>query len=640
MSVSGWRNLGGSASQLLFDATSDALFVHDVMGRYLLVNQQACTMFRCTADEILAHSFTDFSSNEPPYTPTEAKEHVRYTLTHGARSFEWQSRRYEGELFWSEVALRRFEVDGVPYVMASVRDVDARKRLDTALQESEQRFEAIFNGASMMLAFTERAEGRIVAVNDAWLGIMGAKREDVLGKTGDDLGIWANTADRDRIVENIDARERTRSVETQMFMGGRTLPVLLSAQPVERNGERFVLWELLDLTERRRVEQEQEALKSQLLQAQKMESIGQLAGGIAHDFNNILTAIVGFGSLVRERMAQDSEEAEYITEILNAAERANSLTRQLLAFSRKQSLKPRTVDPAQLLRGLEAMLGRLIGENIFLKLVLSPSTSPIRVDISQFEQVIMNLVVNARDAMPDGGTLTLETSDVDFDESYVSVHAEAAVGPHVVITVSDTGVGMDAATKTSAFEPFFTTKAFSKGTGLGLSTVYGIIKQSGGWICLDSEPGRGTTFRLYFPRSAFAAEPIATDVPELTCRRGDAVILLAEDDPQVRVLVAKVLSNAGYTVLVAGDPLEAVALSQGYKGEIHLLLTDVVMPYMNGRQLAEKIASTRPTTRVMYVSGYTKDVIGHQGEIDQCVNFLAKPISPKQLLDTVARVLE
>jgi CheY-like chemotaxis protein len=371
-----------------------------------------------------------------------------------------------------------------------------------------------------------------------------------------------------------------------------------------------------------------------------MESIGQLAGGIAHDFNNILSVILGFGDLVSTRLEPGSTEAGFVAEMVRAGERASELTKQLLAFSRKQVMQPRVVDPVAVLRGMEPMLARLIGEDVIVQLGLTPETGAIRVDVSHLEQAIMNLVVNARDAMPDGGTLTLETANVDFDVELASKHADMRTGPHVMIAVSDTGAGMDTATRERAFEPFFTTKGQGKGTGLGLSTVYGIVKQSGGWVWLYSEPGKGTTFKLYFPRSPQAAEGAVEAPAPPTRPHAGTVVLLVEDEPQVRRLGARILGDAGYTVLVAGDPREALDIAHGHVGEIHLLLTDVVMPNMSGRQLAEKVTRARPSTRVIYVSGYTENTVVHRGEVDEGVNFLSKPITPNRLLAMVARVLD
>ena len=629
-----------SAYRALFNATSDALFVHDAQGRFTLVNDSACSMFRGTREHILTLTIADLSSNEDPYTLATAGVHLRRAMEEGECAFEWRCRRCDGELFWAEIALRSFQLDGQTYVMASIRDTDARKRMEEALRQSEHRFETIFNATSTMLAFTEKAGGRIIDVNDAWLQTTGLTREQVIGKTGSDLGLWANIDDRTNVLALFEQHGRVRNAEALLLMGGRPMPAQLSVQHVERNGERYILWEIGDLTERKRAEAEQEELRGQFLQVQKMESIGRLAGGVAHDFNNILSAILGFGDLALDRLQKDSPEYGFVTEMILAGERAGELTKQLLAFSRKQVLEPKIIDPASVIRQLEPMLRRLIGEDMVLQLELARSAHSIRVDASQLEQVIVNLVVNARDAMPHGGTLTIETANVDFDDAYTATHADARIGEHVMIAVSDTGVGMDAVTRARAFEPFFTTKGPGEGTGLGLSTVYGIVKQSGGWVWLYSEPGRGTTFKVYFPRSNEALSEVESHVEFTpTQARADTVVLMVEDDPQVRLLVATILGAAGYTVLMADNPLEAQEMVEDYSGEIHVLLTDVVMPHMNGRQLADWVLTRRPNTRVVFVSGYTENTIIHRGEVDAGVNFLSKPITANRLLNMIDRVL-
>jgi PAS domain S-box-containing protein len=634
------RRLDPAIYRELFNATSDALFVHSIEGRIFQVNTRACLMFGYAREQLIGLDIEALSSNEAPYTAERATEQVRRATIEGECVFEWHCRQSDGELFWAEIALRRFEIDARPHIMASIRDIESRKRMEAALQESEQRFETIFNSTSTMLAFTERTHGCIIDVNDAWLQTMGMSREQAIGMTGKDLGLWANPEDRQRVLAQLEVSGRVRDIEADLMMGGRTLPAQLSVQHVERNGDRYILWEVGDLTERKRAEAEQEQLRSQLLQVQKMESIGRLAGGIAHDFNNILSAILGFGDLVLELLPKDSTEHDYVGEMVRAGERAGELTKQLLAFSRKQVLKPRIIDPTIVMRELEPMLRRLIGEDVNLQLVLDPETSSIRVDTSRLEQVIVNLVVNARDAMPNGGTLTLETTNVEFDDSYLATHADAHIGAHVMIAVSDTGVGMDAVTRARAFEPFFTTKGPGEGTGLGLSTVYGIVKQSGGWVWLYSEPGRGTTFKIYFPHSDGSPTPIErSHALTPATPRADTVVLVVEDDPQVRLLVATILGGAGYTVLVASNPLEATQMAEQYSGEIHVLLTDVVMPHMNGRQLAELITTRRPSMRVVFVSGYTENTIIHRGEVDEGVNFLSKPITSSRLLTMLARVL-
>jgi PAS domain S-box-containing protein len=623
----------------IFDAASEALFLHDLGGRILQVNDGMCAMFGYTADEARALSIADLSADESPYTQADAVAHVERAMKDGRAALEWRSRRRSGEVFWSEVVLCRVEIEGSPYVLASVRDIDARKRMEEALRESEERFSRIFNATSTMLAFTEPAGGRIIDVNAAWLAATGMNRADAIGKTGSELRLWERPADRAAILSELATRGRAVDVESVLNMGGRRMPALLSVEYLDMRGERYILWEIRDLTERKRAEEEQELLRAQLLQAQKMESVGQLAGGVAHDFNNILSAILGFTSLALAQVGTQGPVGGYLTEVLRAGERAGDLTRQLLAFSRKQVMQPRVLDPIAVLGAMEPMLRRLIGEDVAFAVILPSTIGRIRADASLLEQAVMNLVVNARDAMPDGGSLTIEASSVDVDERYASHHLELRPGPHVLIAVTDTGVGMSEATQARAFEPFFTTKKPGRGTGLGLSTVYGIVKQTGGAIWLYSEPGRGTTFKLFFPCTGEAL-PEADERRSPTSRdAAGRTVLVVEDDAQLRTLATTVLRNAGFAVLAAAEPLAALEIARSHPGEIDLLVTDVIMPNMNGKQLAEQLAPLRPKTRVLYMSGYTENTIVHHGVVDEGVRFLPKPITPDRLLATVWRTL-
>lgn len=383
---------------------------------------------------------------------------------------------------------------------------------------------------------------------------------------------------------------------------------------------------------------EEYELAAMLRQAQKMESIGQLAGGIAHDFNNLLTVINGYSALVLQRLPEGDALRAPIKAIGEAGDRAAALTKQLLAFSRKQVLKPELLDLNEVVLRTSAMLRRLIGEDIELATRLKPGLGAIRFDPGQIEQILMNLAVNARDAMAHGGKLTIETANVALDAKYAKAHPGAHAGPHVMMAVSDMGIGMDAATKARIFEPFFTTKEPGKGTGLGLATVYGIVKQSGGNIWVYSEPGRGTTFKIYLPRVEVLA-PQQGAKPESAGAPGTGTILVVEDEDGVRALLRDVLESGGYTVLTAGNAEEAMEICTGYQGEIRLLLTDVVLPGMGGRELSEKLLTMRPQMRIVFMSGYTDNAIVHHGVLDPGLNFIEKPIQPNELLERIAEFL-
>ena len=403
--------------------------------------------------------------------------------------------------------------------------------------------------------------------------------------------------------------------------------------PNGKEGDTFEIF-MEDITENR-------TLELQLRQAQKMEAIGRLAGGIAHDFNNLLMVISGYSEFLLERLGGDQRLRGPAQEISNATQRATSLTRQLLAFSRKQMLTPKVLDLNEVVTENLKMLTRMIGEDIDLVMVPGPGLGAVRADPGQIDQVIMNLAVNARDAMPQGGKLTIETANVMIDEMFARMHSPMTAGEYVMISISDTGVGMDSETQSRIFEPFFTTKG-TKGTGLGLSTVYGIVKQSGAYIFVDSQPQRGTAFRAYFPR-VDANEDAASAQQALELPRagsGQETILLVEDESNLRRLARQYLETQGYSILEAEDGAAALQIANGHLGPIDLLLTDVVMPGMNGRELAEQISAQRPETRVLYMSGYTENAIGHDGLLDAGVNLMQKPFSLPMLKERVRELLD
>jgi two-component system cell cycle sensor histidine kinase/response regulator CckA len=380
-------------------------------------------------------------------------------------------------------------------------------------------------------------------------------------------------------------------------------------------------------------------LESQFRQAQKMEAVGQLAGGIAHDFNNLLTAILGYSNFVMDTLEADDARRSDMEEVVRAGQRAADLTRQLLAFSRKQILQPTAVNLNTLVGGMQQMLARLIGEHVELVPLLAPDLQTIRADTGQLEQVLMNLVVNARDAMPNGGRLVVETANVDLDQSFmkdVVIHA----GPYVMLAVSDNGVGMSEATKHQLFEPFFTTKETGKGTGLGLATVYGIVRQSGGYIWVYSEPGEGATFKVYLPRDVTEDAVPANLVPVQKAAGGSETILLVEDNPSVRFLTRRILETAGYNVLECANPEESLEMLEKDSGLVSILVTDVIMPGLSGPKLFATLATSRPSLRVLYVSGYTGDTIVQQGELEPGFSFLQKPFTADALTRRVRALLD
>jgi len=502
-----------------------------------------------------------------------------------------------------------------------------------ALLGSEAKFARAFNANPSGMAITT-LEGRVVDVNDAFLRTLGYTRDEAIGRTTVELGLWRSQEERTHAIQETQKLGRVQQIEIEGRTKDRAPRTLLySAELIELEDVPHVLVLTTDVTERRQLE-------DQLRQAGKMEAVGQLAGGVAHDFNNILTAILGYADLLAEGLPAADQRREDLDEIRKAAQRAAALTRQLLAFSRKQVLEPRALDVNVLVDNMDKMLRPILGENVELRAMPAPELHSVRADPNQIEQVILNLAVNARDAMPKGGKLTIETANVDLDEHYAARHATVVPGPHVMLAVSDTGTGMDAATQARIFEPFFTTKDPGRGTGLGLATVYGIVKQSGGTIWVYSELGQGTTFKIYLPALDAPAERVGRPSAPMLGLMGTETILVVEDDEQLLHVAHRALEARGYTVLTAGRGDAALETARGHSGPIHLLLSDVTIPDMDGRALAAALRKERKDLRVLYMSGYADQAIVHHGVLDAAVAYLPKPFTTEAISRRVREVLD
>ncbi len=506
------------------------------------------------------------------------------------------------------------------------RDVTERKRIQTALELSELRYSTAFHTSPDAVNLNRMSDGLYLDISDGFTASTGFTWVDVEGKTSGEIAIWADPETRDALVAGLRADGVVNNLEMRFRRKDGSLGTgLMSARVIEVDGEPCILSMTRDITDRKEAEERFRALEAQLRQAQKMEAIGQLAGGIAHDFNNLLTAIRGSASLALAQLPTDSGVREDLEEIEKTADRAAGLTRQLLAFARRAVFQPEVVSLSAIVRGLESMLGRLLGENVRLVTVTSDGSCCVLADPGQIEQVIVNLAVNARDAMPDGGTLTIETANST---------APSANGRMTTLSVRDTGFGMDAEVMSHLFEPFFTTKEPGKGTGLGLSAAYGIVSASGGTITASSEPGKGSTFTVFLPLVDGATAPgPESPRPGPSRGAGTGTILLVEDDAGVRSFASRVLRAAGYRVLVAEDGAAAVEMSRS--GPVQLLLTDMVMPGMSGRDVAAKLAAAQPRMRVLYMSGYTDKGIVHDGTLEPDIQFLAKPFKSEALLQAV-----
>jgi two-component system cell cycle sensor histidine kinase/response regulator CckA len=516
------------------------------------------------------------------------------------------------------------------------RDITERKRAEEALRQSEERFRSFVENVPLGV-YRTTPDGRVLMANPALLGMLGYDSFQELASRNLEHEGFEPADARSVFREQIEREGEVKGLEaTWNKRDGSAVSVREYAKLIRTTDGRVLYYDgvVEDITVQRRLEQ-------QLRQAQKMEAIGQLAGGVAHDFNNLLTIIAGYAQILLDRLGADNHLRGHVTEIAKAADRAAWLTRQLLAFGRRQMLSLQVLDLNAVAANMDKMLRRLIGEDIDLVTVCGGGLGRVKADRGQVEQVILNLALNARDAMPRGGKLTLETANVVLDETYARTHMGVTPGRYVMLAVSDAGCGMDAETQAHIFEPFFTTKEQGKGTGLGLATVYGIVKQSGGHIWVYSELGRSTTFKIYLPRvDGETEEPAAREKEPMVTAQGSETILLVEDEAEVRSLVRGVLESKGYTVLEARDGARALQLAAQHQGPIHLLLTDVVMPEMSGRELAERLETVHRGTKLLYMSGYTDNAIVHHGVLEPGTALLQKPFAPDALARKVREVLD
>lgn len=622
----------------LLDHAPDALFTIASDGSFLDANETACRKLGYRRKELLAMRVSDI---DPLFPPDVWQEHWKTMQPGGRLVFESRHHAKSGDSFPVEIVATRVPFQGRDLVFAFSRDVSERKQAEQALRESEQRFRTIFEHAGVGVALVETRTGRLLRVNARLAEMLGYSREVLL-----QLGVRRITHPDD-VKENVDHLERLMAGEIRGFSlekrylhrDGRVLWGQLTVSPTWEPGEEpgHHIAVVQDITAR--VEAE-----AALRQAQKMEAVGRLAGGIAHDFNNLLTAINGYAELLLATTPASDPRRPDVEEVIKAGKRGAELTRQLLAFSRQQILRPAAIDPNEIVSEMERLLRRTLGERVTLRARLDPQVCLLRADRSQVEQILMNLALNARDAMPEGGELLLATRNARPGELESSASATKA-GPveHGVIEVRDTGTGMDRDTLDHIFDPFFTTKPLGSGTGLGLATVYGIVKQSGGEIAVDSSPERGTTFRVYLPaaRAHERGRASADSVPERAQAWGAETVLWVEDEQGVRSLVARTLRKHGYQVLVASDPAQALQLARQHPGPIHALVTDVVMPGMSGPALARVLCRERAEEPIalLFVSGYSGRELASE-PIPEHAGFLQKPFQSRELVACLQGLLE
>ncbi|TPW14068.1 MAG: multi-sensor hybrid histidine kinase, partial [bacterium] len=526
-----------------------------------------------------------------------------------------------------DVAISRLEVDDQDLAMVEFRDLTERRRAEVALHHSENRLRTVVANAPLIF-FTLDRNGIFTISEGRGLERLGLQPGEVVGRS-----VYDVYSDHPEICESCRRALAGHEFKELIDVSGMSFETWFSPTRNSRGELDGAVGVAIDVSTSRRLEQ-------QLQHSQKMEAIGRLAGGVAHDFNNLLTVIMGHSEMMTRKAAPGTPLHGEAEAILSAGRRGADLARQLLAFSRKQLVEPKIIDMNQILAGLDGMLRRLIPESINLSTVLEPGTVRIKADPGQVEQIIMNLVVNARDAIESGGRITVEVSAVTIDESYTATHQTLAPGSYVQLAVSDTGRGMEAETRLKIFEPFFTTKDTGRGTGLGLSIVYGIVRQYGGDIQVYSEIDQGSTFKVYMPRIMEDQTPMAAAPHGLRAESGSGTILLTEDEEGVRMLAREILEMCGYTVLAAANGEEALAISQSHDGPIHLLLTDVVMPGLSGGEVAERLRHLRPGIKVVFMSGYPDDAIVHHGVLDKEQAFVQKPFSIEDLSGRIRSMLD
>jgi PAS domain S-box-containing protein len=541
-----------------------------------------------------------------------------------------------------EIAVEAMRSGAADYVIKSpshiqrlpitIRAVLEKLHLQAEKARDEEAFKNLISSAPIGIFIVQ--DGKFKLTNPGFQKITGYGEPELLEK--DSLILVApefQEVVREKNVLMLQGQSITPFEYQFIDKNGEKKWVMASITPTLYGGETVILGYFMDITENKQLE-------AQFLVAQKMEAVGQLAGGVAHDFNNLLTAILGYSEMLLLDLSANDPRRQYVTEIIHASDRASSLTRQLLAFGRRQILQPRIINLNEVISGMEKMLRRLLGEDLNLVTLLAPDLGAVKADLGQMEQVIMNLAVNARDAMARGGLLTIETENVSLDEAYAKDHMEVIPGPYVMLAVSDTGAGMSLSTQARIFEPFFTTKEAGKGTGLGLSTVHGIVKQSGGHIWVYSEPHKGTTFKVYLPQAGEKAVPLTMAAAPAASLQGQETILVVEDEEDLRLMICQALRFYGYTALEARHGNEAILICARHKGAIDLVLTDVVMPGMSGGELIERLAPLGRKIKVLFMSGYTEDTATLQGLLAGRVHFLEKPFKMTTLVQKAREVLE
>ncbi|HPM75820.1 MAG TPA: 7TM diverse intracellular signaling domain-containing protein [bacterium] len=626
--------------QIVFQTIPDPVSINRLRdGVCVAVNEGFCRNAGYSAEDVVGRTMVELGvwrSDE------ERKALVQEVQNKGyVENMEAHLCISSGEVKTVLISSRLLHIDGELHNLTTARDITERKAAETALDEKHSQLQSLLSAIPDMVYFKDIL-GRILIVNKAFADMLGLGIHEIIGRMDEEI-MPADMLELNRQGDTLAISQRTpiRSEEKGSTVKGNSRYYDTIRVPIFDSEDRLIglLGVSRDITERKKSEEDKRRLEEQLMQSQKMEAIGRLAGGVAHDFNNILTGITGYAEMVMSELEGNGSIRDEMSEILRAADRAAALIQQLLAFSRKQIISPKVVQLNELIQQSQKMLVRIIGEDIRFSFRPADGLWQIKIDAVQIDQILVNLAANARDAMPNGGSLIIETRNISFDRDNAQQFRGMAPGDYVLLTVTDTGAGMDEETKERIFEPFFSTKAINKGTGLGLSTVYGVVKQNDGFINVYSEPGQGTTFRIYLPRSQEEPGQVH-QVNKAAAPTGTELVMVVEDEMMVRSLVRKVLMRHGYQVLMANNGEEALALMDRLGRPIDLLLTDVVMPQMNGKDLYRQLVGRQPHLKVLYMSGYTEDVIAHHGVLERGTRFIQKPFSIDVLLQEVRAILD
>jgi two-component system, cell cycle sensor histidine kinase and response regulator CckA len=617
--------------ETVYHSVNDAIFIHEIpTGAIIDVNQRMLDMFGCTREEALNHPIAAFSAGVPPYTQAEADVWMGRASRGEPQLFSWKAKDRDGRLFWIEVNMRLARIGGVDRILVTARDISERKAAEESMKLGRELFEAAFHSGPLLMTISDLASGRFLEVNDNFLRVSGFTREEVIGRTSLELG-WISAGDRGRLLRELGSVGRVTGMKLKLTnKGGESLWCLYFGKIMVINGEQKLLSLADDITERSLAEE-------QLRQAMKMEAVGQLAGGVAHDYNNMLTVIIGSAELLKRHAVHDPLLEKLSSTILEAAKRSADLTRELLTFSRKGGRAGEPFDANQAIKAAVSLLEHSIDKNILIETRLLARATQVAGDPSLLQNALLNLGINARDAMPGGGTVTFATADLELDEEFCAVHAhQVAPGPFLEISVSDTGIGIAGKDLEHIFEPFFTTKAVGEGTGLGLAMAYGTVKSHNGLIDAFSEPGRGTTFKIYLPLAEGAVVALAETKDPV---QGAGGILLVDDEPLLRELGRDLLAGLGYRVYLAENGAQALEVYAREKDDIVLVILDMIMPVLGGKETLQRLVTHYPEIIVLITSGFhheeNQDVLRELG----AKGFLQKPYRGKDLARAVSEAL-